>query len=118
MKQEKSERLKYIRTLDKFASRVIGLLKDQNCSYDDFIAMVQKNFTLLQEVEAVRLDSVHLVKLEEFVGLLVKSLDIQPREFEQKKDEIIKESNLLHKQKTQNRYKKNKHKQSDFYDGY
>ncbi|PSM51679.1 hypothetical protein CBLAS_1100 [Campylobacter blaseri] len=106
---EKSQRVKYIRALERFVKSAINLLKREDFDKELFEARVFKNLEVLKKVEPAHLDQPYTKALENFASSisLLKS-----------KDELIKEANLLEKLKTKKSYKKEKHKKRDFNDGY
>lgn len=121
MKQvsEKTKRLKYARLLEKFLTRTVSLIKNNDLPFYNFIENINRYYEDITKVEAVRLDSEYLKKLEDFVNLTLQKIDtIEHSEYEALKDLLLKEANLLHKEKNKTNYKKDKHKHKSFNDGY
>jgi len=118
---EKEIRLKYTRGLEKFTRSNISYLKDPNFIFEVFQKRVKKTFEVLKKVEAIRLNAPYPVALENYVNLILGVLHVEDIE-EIKKEEyqtrLLKEANLLHKEKNKTVYKKSKHKKSSFNDGY
>lgn len=59
--------------------------------------------------------------LENYVNMVLGVLHVENLNDEEKrkiKDNLLKEANLLHKEKNKTRYKKDKHKSKSFNDGY
>lgn len=117
---EKALRLRYIRALEKFAKRAINLLKapEDEFHFEKFKKKMHENFEAVEKVEAVRLDSGYMSKLEEYVNHILGTLDNHSEDFEDEKSMLLKEANLLHKEKNKNIYKKDKHSKHKFNDGY
>ena len=117
MKIEKVARLRYIRALEKFSTRAISLLKHSDFEAKEFKQKVQNNYEILKKIKPVRLDSSYLVKLENYANMILSSIE-HVEDFDDKKDTLLKEANLLHKEKVGNSYKKDKHKKDRYNDGY
>ncbi len=117
---EKALRLRYIRALEKFAKRAINLLKapEEDFHFEKFKNKMHENFEFVEKVEAVRLDSGYMSKLQDYVNLILGTLDNHSKDFEDEKAMLLKEANLLHKEKNKNIYKKDKHSKHKFNDGY
>jgi hypothetical protein len=113
---EKTKRLRYIRALEKFATRTIALLKKEDFECDSFKKAIKRYFESLKDIEEVRLDSTYLIKLQEYARMITDAFEVE--DCEQIRENLLKEANLLHKQKTKSSYKKTKHKHKDFNDGY
>lgn len=115
---EKSIRLRYIRVLEKFLTRSIALLKNDDFNLDNFKNNIDRYYEEIQNVESVRLDSEYLKKLVDFVNLTLQKIETHSNDFENEKQLLLKEANLLHKEKNKSNYKKDKHKKRSFNDGY
>jgi hypothetical protein len=115
---ERAIRLRYINGLEKFAKRSIALLKEKEFDLELFKEKVHTNYEIVQKLEAVRLDSQYMIKLKEFVNLILHLSENHSESFEEEKEQLLKESNLLHKEKNKSRYKKDKHSKHKFNDGY
>ena len=117
---EKALRLRYIRVLEKFAKRAINLLKEpsEDFNFEKFKIKMEENFQDVKKVESIRLDSGYMTKLEDYVNLILSTLDNHSKDFEDEKNMLLKEANLLHKEKNKNIYKKDKHSKHKFNDGY
>jgi hypothetical protein len=115
----KTIRLRYIRILEKFLTRTISLLKNDDLPFYNFVENINKYYEEIKKVEAVRLDNEYLQKLEQFVNLTLQKVDtIDSLDYPQLKALLLKEANLLHKEKNKTNYKKDKHKHKSFNDGY
>ncbi len=66
----------------------------------------------------MRVNSQYLTKLIEYTNLILASVDNEYEDFEEQKELLLKEANLLHKEKNRTNYKKDKHKSKKFNDGY
>ncbi len=117
-KNEKILRFKYIRVLEKFVKRTIALLKDKDFDFEIFKEKIIKNFEEIEKVEAVRLDSQYMIKLRDYAQITLNTIDNHSVDFEEEKQLLLKEANLLHKEKNKSNYKKDKHKKKSFNDGY
>jgi len=116
---EKNIRLKYTRALEKFIRSNISYLKEPEFQFDIFQKRVKRTFEILKRVEPIRLDSAYPMALENYANLLLTALEELDEENKtQLKETLLKEANLLHKEKNKTRYKKEKHKTKKFNDGY
>jgi hypothetical protein len=116
---EKTIRLRYIRLLEKFSTKAIGLLKLEEFDLELYKKAMLKTYDSLQKAKSVPLYSEYPAKLREFVQLILDTLDIEPKKFEDEvRDVLLKEYNLLQKLKNKGSYKKDKHKHKKFNDGY
>lgn len=100
-KNEKSDRIRYIRALERFVSSAVSILKRDDFDMEIFKIRVGKNYEILKKVEPVFLDQPYPKSLENFARSLIDGGD---------KDELLKEANLLEKLKNSKTYKKDKHK--------
>ncbi len=120
---EKQQRLKYVRYLEKFHKRTIPLLKHPKFDVEIFIKTINKYYEELKLIPSVRLDSSYLQMLENFVNQTLQYISNYDEQedkdnFENQKQSLLKQSNLLHKEKNKSNYKKDKHKKKSFTDGY
>jgi hypothetical protein len=115
---EKQLRFKYIRVLEKFVKRAISLLKDDSFDFKSFKEKIDENYKAFDGVEAVRLDSQYMVKLQNYANKILNSSSISQEEYENYRELLLKEANLLHKEKNRSNYKKDKHKKAKYNDGY
>lgn len=115
----KIKRLRYIRLLEKFLTRTVAISKNDDLPFYNFVENINRYYEEIKKVEAIRLDSEYLRMLEDFVNMVLGKVDtIEHTEFENLKELILKEANLLHKEKNKTNYKKDKHKYKSFNDGY
>jgi hypothetical protein len=115
---DKALRFKYIRVLEKFVKRTIALIKNENFNYEVFKEQVDTNYEDIKSVKPVRLDSQYLLKLQAYAQMTIDFLDHHTGDFQKERDTLLKEANLLHKEKNKNNYKKDKHRKKNFNDGY
>ena len=119
---EKQQRLKYVRYLEKFHKRTIPLLKHPKFDVIIFIKTINRYYEELKLIPSARLDSSYLQMLERFVNQTLQYtsnyLEEEHKDFDNQKQSLLKESNLLHKEKNKSNYKKDKHKKRSFTDGY
>lgn len=100
---EKFKRVKYLRSLEKFAKVAISGLKRDDYDEAMFRARIAKNIEILKKVEPVFLDQPYTKALENFVNLLITS---------ESKSALINAANALDKLKNKKTYKKDKHKKN------
>ncbi|ABS52155.1 hypothetical protein [Campylobacter hominis] len=100
--ENRQDRIKYIRALERFSGSVINLLKKADFDDEIFRARVAKNYEILKKCEAVFLDQPYTKALENFVRNVINSES-------KSKDELLKEANALQKLKNK-KYRKDKHK--------
>ncbi len=118
---EKDIRLKYTRGLEKFVRSNISYLKDPTFEFKIFQKRVKKTFEILKKIPHIRLNATYPIALENYVNLVLGILHIEElkdKEKEELQAKLLKEANLLHKEKNKTQYKKDKHKKSSFNDGY
>jgi hypothetical protein len=115
---EKTKRLRYIRILEKFTTKAVGLLKYDNFDIELYKKAMLRSYEDLQKIEALDLYQEYPVHLKNLAQLILNNLDSHSKSYEDERKAILKESNLLYKLKNNNRYKKDKHKNKKFTDGY
>jgi len=115
---EKELRIRYIRVLEKFSKRSIALLKLSDFDFERFKVRTLKNYEEMKKAKEVTLTSNYLIGLKKFIDLILQSITNHSKTFENERDSLLKEANLLQKEKNRNNYKKDKHKHKKFDDGY
>ncbi|QKF82263.1 hypothetical protein [Halarcobacter ebronensis] len=115
---EKQQRIRYIRVLEKFFTRTVSLLKLENFDEELFKQRTLKNYEDLKRVEAIDLNSKYFTELIAFINKTLQIAQTSSENFENERTTLLKEANLLQKEKNRNSYKKDKHKNSKFDDGY
>lgn len=101
MQNDKFKRIKYIRSLEKFALNITKSLKRADFSWEAFCQLRDKNYESLQKIEPVFLDEPYTRALESFANLAINATD---------KDFLLKSANALDKFRKAAKYKKDKHK--------
>lgn len=114
---QKSNRLKYVRALERFKNSNISYLRDESFVFEVFVKRVTKTFKVLEKVEAIRLDSAYPLALQQYVNLILAALAYENQDEESQKrvqNNLLKEANLLAKERNKTNYKKDKHKNKKF----
>lgn len=115
---EKQERIRYIRVLEKFFTRTVSLLKLENFDVELFKERTRKNYKDLRRVKEVPLHSPYLSSLTNFLNKTLQYIEAHSKDFEDERSTLLKDANIIQKEKKQNSYKKDKHKNKKFDDGY
>ena len=115
--QEKEQRVKYVRALERYVKSAAALLKREDFDYVLFVARMKKNRTVLSKVTPVVLDSPYTKALEYFANLTPAAVEGKA-EIEALHQQFLKEVNAIEKLKTNSSYKKEKHRNAAFNDGY
>jgi len=112
---EEAQRLKYVRVLERFVRSVIGyLVKEEDVDFQGFQARVSKQYEFLKKVEPVYLYKEEFQLVERFVQTLLNLADHGCDDFEKLREDLLHQSNIIHKNKNQKRYKKDKHSKKKF----
>ena len=115
---EKQQRIKYIRVLEKFFTRTISLLKLDNFDKDLFKQRTKKNYEDLVKTKEIELYSEYYEGIKVFINKTMFYLEEHTKSFEEERANLLKDANLLQKEKNRSAYKKDKHKNQSFNDGY
>ena len=115
---EKQQRIKYIRVLEKFFTRTISLLKLDNFDKDLFKQRTKKNYEDLVKTKEIELYSEYYEGIKVFINKTMFYLEEHTKSFEEERANLLKAANLLQKEKNSSNYKKDKHKNQKFNDGY
>lgn len=116
---DKDARVKYIRALERFLGSCVSALKNENFDFNLFVKRAEKGLKTLQKIEVVRLDSTYTNSLQNYVNLVSNSIvNTENVDVEELHKRLLKEANLLEKEKYRGSYKKEKHKAQGFNDGY
>ena len=115
---EKQQRIKYIRVLEKFFTRTISLLKLDNFDKDLFKQRTRKNYEDLIKTKEIELYSDYYEGIKVFINKTMFYLEEHTKSFEEERATLLKDANLLQKEKNSGNYKKDKHKNQKFTDGY
>ncbi len=112
-----ANRLKYVRVLDKFIRACIGyLVKEAECDFEGLQNKIAVQETFLAKVEPAVLYKEELLAKEAFVGMLRRSVAQPCEDFESLRNDLLYQSNQLHKDQNRRKYKKEKHTKSKFKD--
>ncbi|MFY0745134.1 hypothetical protein [Campylobacter sp. LH-2024] len=103
---EKSLRVKYLRSLEKFANTAKSCLKREDFNLEKFQERMQKNKKNLEKCQAVVLNSTYSKALENFVNACL--------DFSLKKEELLYLANALSRLKNQNYKEKHKNYLKDY----
>ncbi|MDD3323757.1 MAG: hypothetical protein PHN38_01360 [Sulfurospirillaceae bacterium] len=115
---EKDARVKYIRALERFLGSCANALKNESFDLKLFEKRVEKSLKTLRKAEPVRLDSTYTNALHNYVELVLRTLNNEEDDAESKRKVLLKEVNLIEKERNRSSYKKDKHKEQGFNDGY
>lgn len=116
--EEKTKRVKYVRALEKFVKSAVAILKREDFDFSRFEERMLKNAIPLRKVEPVVLDSTYTKNLESFCNLILDTINQDIEDKEEEKQVLLRHANALEKLKTNTSYKKEKHRQKVFDDGY
>ena len=114
---EKQLRVRYIRVAEKFLTRTITLLKFENFSKDIFIKRTFKNYEDMCKTPKVELYSEYYFSVESFIKKALEFVKNPSETFEDERAILLKDANLIQKEKNKNTYKKDKHKKDKYNDG-
>lgn len=106
---ENSNRLRYIRALERFHKSIISYLSNtKELTHEGFSKKIENALKVLKRVEEIDLYKGDLQDLQKLVRKIISYKDTQ-REIDEIKDEILYSSNQLDKNKNARKYKKDKH---------
>ncbi|XOB60955.1 hypothetical protein ACMC56_10095 [Campylobacterota bacterium DY0563] len=115
---DKQLRIRYIRVLEKFFTRTVSLLKLEDFDKGLFKERTLKNYEDIKRVKSIELNSKYLTELIAFINKTLQYIENHTETFEDERSTLLKDANLLQKEKNKSSYKKDKHKKSKFDDGY
>jgi hypothetical protein len=105
--------------MEKFINSNVSYLRDANFDFIIFKKRITKTYEILKKIESIRLDSAYPSALEKYANEIINTLNYEEIEdVEELREYLLKQANLLQKEKNKTRYKKNKHKNATFNDGY
>ncbi len=111
---ENSNRLRYIRALERFHKSIISyLLNTAELKKEGYIKKIDNALKVLKRVEEIALYKGELQDLQTLVKKMI-SLKESDKDIDDIKDEILYSSNQLDKNKNARRYKKDKHVNSKY----
>jgi len=113
---ENAQRLRYIRLLERFFKSVISYLsKSEEPSKENYIKRIANNSKYLDRTDPVPLYKSELTDLENIVKKM-KQLAQSDQSIEEISAEILHAANKLEQSNNNRRYKKDKHKNSQYKD--
>ncbi len=113
---DNSNRLRYIRALDRFHKSIISyLLNTPELTQERFDKKIENAQKLLKRVDEIPLYKGELQDLQTLVKKII-SFKESEKNIEDIKEEILYSSNQLDKSKNARRYKKDKHANDKFED--
>ncbi|OIP56363.1 MAG: hypothetical protein AUK54_02125 [Helicobacteraceae bacterium CG2_30_36_10] len=113
---DNSNRLRYIRALERFHKSIISyLLNTPELTQERFDKKIENGQKLLKRVEEIALYKGELQDLQTLVKKII-SLKESEKNIEDIKEEILYSSNQLDKSKNAKKYKKDKHISDKFED--
>ncbi|MCK9336689.1 MAG: hypothetical protein M0P43_02535 [Arcobacteraceae bacterium] len=115
---EKTARIKYIRVVDKFISRAFSLAKVDDMDFETFKQKIDKFYKEFKKTPKVELYSTYSNMQHSYIDMVLTIANSDGKNYEEYKQKLIKEANLLDKHKNSTSYKKDKHKTQSFNDGY
>ena len=72
----------------------------------------------MSKVKAMEVHSSYLTDLKAFISKTMSYINEHSKEFDTERANLLKDANLLQKEKNKNSYSKDKHKNQKFNDGY
>ena len=113
---ENSNRLRYIRALQRFAKSMLSYLSNSdNLTKEKYDKKIENALKLLNRVEEVQIYKGELQDLQTHVNKMIAYKNSQI-DIESIKEDILYSANQLEKSKNAKRYKKDKHSHSKFQD--
>jgi hypothetical protein len=113
---DNSNRLRYVRALERFYKSVLAYLSTtQELTAESYNKKITNSLKILQRVEEVALYKGDLQDLQKLVKKMIGYKD-SDKDINEIKEEILYASNQLDKTKNARRYKKDKHSQSKYDD--
>ena len=111
---QNSERLRYIRALERFHKSLLSYLNNTTeLSSVSYAKKIDNALKLLNRVEEVALYKGELQDLQKLVKKMIAYKE-SSKDIEEIKEEILHSSNQLDKSKNARRYKKDKHAHAKF----
>ena len=111
---DSSNRLRYIRALERFHKSIISyLLNTPELSKKSFVKKIDNALKLLNRIDEIDLYKGELKDLQTLVKKIISLKDSEDS-VENIKEDIIYQSNQLDKSKNARRYKKDKHTDSKY----
>lgn len=115
-KVENAQRLRYVRLLERFFNSVISYLsKSDNLSKENYIKRIENNAKYIDRTEPVPLYKSELTDLESLVRRM-RTVAMSDMSIEEISEEILHAANKLEQSNNNRRYKKDKHKNTQYKD--
>jgi hypothetical protein len=117
---ENYKRLKYRRELERFLNRVVSISKDDSILLENFKIKVDGFYNKLIKIDSTTLDNKFFENIEKLVNIIISSIDKISNldEFIKFKNLVLKEANIIQKEKNRSSYKKDKYKHKAINDGW
>lgn len=96
---EKQQRIKYIRVLEKFFTRTISLLKLDNFDNELFKQRTKKNYEEMIKTKEIELYSEYYEGIKAFINKTMFYLEEHSKSFEDERAILLKDANLIQKKK-------------------
>ncbi|MCF6173384.1 MAG: hypothetical protein L3J44_06330 [Campylobacteraceae bacterium] len=112
--EDKALRVKHMRLLEKFLKSSASILKLENFNYELFKIRANKIYALIQDLKEIRVDSTYLKSLRNFTELTIKTINNEELKEDEKRNILLKEVNLIQKNRNKRVYKKRKHKKENY----
>ncbi len=111
-KDDKINRLKYIRSLQKFLNSIISTIKKEEFDIIYFRKKVDEHYENINAQTPMRLDNRYLKELKEFVNTTLGFYENHTDDFKVEKQTLLKMANNIRKVTKEQSYQKRKHKKS------
>jgi len=93
-------------------------LKLENFNHELFKARTLKNYEDMKKAQEMELYSAYLTDLKNFIEKTMQFVNEHSESFENERSILLKDANLLQKERNSNSYSKDKHKNKKFDDDY
>ena len=110
---EKALRIKYMRLHEKLLQSSTIILKLEHFNYELFEKKILNIHNKIQKLPKINADSSYMKSLKDFNELIIRTLENEKLHPEKKREILLKEVNLLQKQKNKTVYKRNKYISED-----
>jgi len=107
-----------MRLMEKFAKSSTNILKLENFNYNLFENKITKIYDKIEAMGDIRADSSYMNSLKNFISKTIQVINNQNIDEDKKKEILLKEANLLEKEKNRKTTKKTKHKSHDYLSEY
>jgi hypothetical protein len=96
----------------------VTLLKLENFNHELFKKRTLKNYEDFKKVEEMELYSAYMTDIKNFIAKTMHFVENHSKTFEEERAILLKDANLLQKEKNNQSYSKDKHKNNKFNDEY